>query len=83
MLPEYDFTTGVRGKHYQAYRLGHDVTIHQADGTTTVQHFTVEDGAVMLDPDVREYFPDGEAVNQALRTLISLFPKNRESSTPQ
>jgi hypothetical protein len=83
MLPEYDFTTGVRGKHYQAYRRGHTVSIHQADGTTTVQHFTVEDGAVMLDPDVREYFPDGEAVNQALRTLISLFPKNRESSTPQ
>lgn len=83
MLPEYDFTTGVRGKHYQAYRQGHNVTIHQADGTTTVQHFTVEDGAVMLDPDVREYFPDGEAVNQALRTLMSLFPKNRESSTPQ
>ncbi|MBD2341190.1 hypothetical protein H6G64_29925 [Calothrix sp. FACHB-156] len=83
MLPEYDFTTGVRGKHYQAYRRGHTITIHQADGQTTVQHFTVEDGTVMLDPDVREYFPDGEAVNQALRTLISLFPKNRESSTPQ
>jgi hypothetical protein len=83
MLPEYDFTTGVRGKHYKAYRRGHTVNIHQADGTTTVQHLTVEDGAVMLDPDVREYFPDAEAVNQALRTLISLFPKNRQSSTPQ
>jgi hypothetical protein len=79
MLPEYDFTHGVRGKHYQAYRRGHTVTIHQADGTSVIQQFTLEDGAVMLDPDVREYFPDAEAVNQALRTLISLFPKNRES----
>ncbi|MBN3943730.1 MAG: hypothetical protein V7L21_12910 [Nostoc sp.] len=83
MLPEYDFTDGVRGKHYQAYRRGHTVTIHQADETTVVQHFTLEDGAVMLDPDVQEYFPNGEAVNQALRTLISLFPKNNESITTQ
>ncbi|MTJ14292.1 hypothetical protein FJR11_17240 [Anabaena sp. UHCC 0187] len=83
MLPEYDFIGGVRGKHYQAYRRGHTVTIHQADGTDIVQHFTLEDGAIMLDPDVREYFSDTETVNQALRTLISLFPKNRTSITPQ
>lgn len=83
MLSEYDFTDGVRGKHYQAYRRGHTVTIHQADGKTAVQHFTLEDGAVMLDSDVREYFHNGEAVNQALRTLISLFPKNKESITPE
>ena len=83
MLPEYDFTGGVRGKHYQAYRGGHTVTIHQADGTVIVQHFTLEDGAIMLDPDVREYFPDTETVNQALRTLIILFPKHRTPITPQ
>ena len=83
MLPEYDFTGGVRGKHYQAYRRGHTVTIHQADGTDIVQYFTLEDGAIMLDPDVQEYFPDSETVNQALRTLISLFPKNRQSIAPQ
>ncbi|KOR33672.1 MULTISPECIES: hypothetical protein [Planktothricoides] len=76
MLPEYDFTGGIRGKHYQAYRQGHTVTIHQTDGKDIVQYFTLEDGAIMLDPDVREYFPDAETVNRALRTLISLFPKN-------
>lgn len=37
----------------------------------------------MLDPDVQKYFPNGEAVNQALRTLISLFPKNNKSITPE
>ena len=77
MLPEYDFTGGLRGKHYQAYRNGHTVTVHQEDGTEIVQHFTLEDGAIMLDPDVREYFPDAETVNQALRSLISLFPKTQ------
>lgn len=64
-----------RGKHAHAYREGHTVTIHQEDGTTIVQHFTVEEGAVMLEPDVREYFPDSETVNAALRSLIALIPK--------
>ena len=76
ILPEYDFTHGVRGKHYQAYRAGHTVTVHHADGTATVQHYKLEDGAVMLDPEVRAYFPDSEAVNRALRMLISLIPKH-------
>jgi hypothetical protein len=74
MLPEYDFSEGVRGKHYRAYRQGHAVKIHKADGSTQVQYFTLEDGAVMLEPDVRQYFPDSEAVNQALRSLIALIP---------
>lgn len=77
MRPGYDFKNmkgGVRGKYYKAYRAGHTVKIHRTDGTTTVQHFTLE-GAVVLEPDVREYFPDAEAVNQTLRGLISLLPK--------
>ncbi|MEH1820440.1 MAG: hypothetical protein V7L31_15415 [Nostoc sp.] len=58
MLPESDFTDGDRGKHYQAYRGRHTVTIHQTDETSVVQHFTLENGAVILDPDVREDFTD-------------------------
>jgi hypothetical protein len=82
MRPEYDFTSmagGVRGKYYKAYRAGHTVKVHKADGTTTVQYFTLEEGAVMLEPDVREYFPDSEAVNKALRSLIMLIPQKRET----
>ena len=75
MRPEYDFRGGVRGKHYQAYRRGHTVTIHKTDGSKLVQHFTLEDGAVMLEPDVRAYFPDSESVNSALRCLIPLLPQ--------
>ncbi len=83
MLPEYDFTGGVRGKHYQEYRQGHTVTIHHADGTTVVQHFTMEEGAIMLDPDVRRFFPDAEAVNHALRTLIHLIPQRSDQEQIQ
>lgn len=80
MLPEYDFTSGVRGKHYQAYREGHTVTVHQADGSMTTQHFILEDGAIMLDPDVRQHFSDSESVNHALRTLIRLVLPNQGTS---
>lgn len=77
MLPEYDFRgkQGVRGKYYQAYREGHTVRVMQEDGTVTTQYFTLEDGAVLLAPDVRKYFPDTESVNQALRGLIKLIPQ--------
>ena len=34
MLPEYDLSGGVRGKHYQAYPSGYRVFVHKIDGTT-------------------------------------------------
>lgn len=76
MLPEYDFRgkKGVRGKYYHAYQQGHTVRIHQEDGSVITLYFTLEEGAVLLAPDVREYFPDSESVNQALRGLIGLIP---------
>jgi hypothetical protein len=61
MRAEYDFSKmkgGVRGKYYKAYRAGHKVLIHNVDGTTSVQYFKLQDGAVMLEPDVRKIFFD-------------------------
>lgn len=83
MLSEYDFASmkgGVRGKYYKSYREGHSVEIQKDDGTTSVQFFRLEDGAVMLEPDVREYFPNSEAVNRALRALIAIVPERRKST---
>ena len=76
MLPEYDLSgkKGERGKYYRAYRQGHTVKIKEANGTVSTQYFTLEDGAVMLEPDVREYFPTSESVNRTLRALIALAP---------
>ena len=79
MRPEYDFasmTGGVRGKYYRAYRAGHTVNIHHEDGTVETRYFTLEDGAVMLEPDVLQYFPDSEAVNKALRCLIPIVSEH-------
>ena len=77
MLPEYDFSGGTRGKHAREYQRGYTVKIHKTDGTTVIQHFKLEESAVVLAPDVREYFSDADSVNQALRTLIGLIPQKR------
>lgn len=71
MREEYDFSGGVRGKHFEAYRKGHTVKIDKRDGTVEVHYFAQEDGTVMLDPDVKMHFPDSESVNEALRSLIT------------
>jgi hypothetical protein len=77
MLPEYDFSGGVRGKHFQAFRRGYRVLVYKADGTTEERDFALPEGVVFLDPDVRAYFPDSEAVNRTLRGLIDLMPPQR------
>jgi hypothetical protein len=83
MKSEYNFSSmkgAVRGKYYKAYRAGHKVVIHQVDGTTSIQYFRLEKGAVILEPDVRKYFPSSESVNKALRSLIAIFPSKKRTS---
>lgn len=70
MRSEYDFSDGVRGRHFTAYRAGHTVKITKQDGSFETHRFTEGDGSVMLDPDVKQHFPDSESVNKALRSLI-------------
>ena len=78
MRPEYDFTGGVRGKHYKALQEGYTIRIHKADGTI-IEKSVKGKGTVTLAPDVREYFPTSKDVNHALRTLISLAPHKRKA----
>ncbi len=79
MPPEYDFAGGTSGKHFRAVQAGYTVTIHQSDGTT-VTEVAPKEGAIVLAPDVREYFPDSESVNAALRGLIKLIPEKRPAA---
>ena len=74
MRAEYDFSGGVRGKHYSAMQAGYTITIHKVDGTTVVKDVMPKEGVIILEPDVREYFTDSESVNAALRSLIKLIP---------
>jgi hypothetical protein len=34
---------------------------------------------VVIDPDVAEYFPDHESVNESLRSLVSIIRKRQET----
>jgi len=78
MRREYDFTGGVRGKHYKDMLKGYTIKINKPDGTTVVKHIKLASETVVLAPDVLEYFPDSEAVNKALRSLIALIPNQRQ-----
>lgn len=81
MLPEYDFGAAVRGRHAGAYRQGHRIIIHKLDGSVEEHDYTLPAGVVTLDPDVRAYFPDTESVNDALRGLIRLIPRQPTEKT--
>lgn len=73
MRAEYDFSEAERGKFYRPLDKGYTVHVKQSDGTEVVNHYALAEGTILLAPDVREYFSDSEAVNEALRSLIHLM----------
>jgi len=83
MRPKYDFTGGVRGKYARELREnGYMIRVYNADGTFTETRVLGEK-TVILEPDVLEYFPDSQAVNHALRTLLSLVPDKSKVAARQ
>jgi hypothetical protein len=58
---------------------GYTITIHKADGTTVTKEVRPKVGAVVLEPDVRKYFPDSATVNAALRALVRPIPGKRKA----
>jgi len=70
MRREYDFSKGVREKHYKQYGERHTVRVNKEDGTVSVHYFTQEEGSVILDPDVKARFRDSASVNRALRSMM-------------
>ncbi len=77
MRPEYDFSGGERGAAYRPLDRGYVIREEHADGSFTETYVAPKGESIFLDPDVRQYFPDSESVNRALRTIISLFPAQK------
>jgi len=77
MLPEYDLKgkKGTRGKYTKALQKGYSIRVVNEDGSVTIQQFIPKEIAVVLEPDVKAYFPDSDSVNRALRGLIKLIPE--------
>jgi hypothetical protein len=83
MRPEYDFSGGVRGKYAATLRdEGYTIREYNADGTFA-ETCVLGEKTVTLAPDVWEYFPNSQAVNHALRTLISLIPEKPSTTARQ
>ncbi len=75
MRLEYDFSKAQRGQFHRPLEKGYTVRVQEDDGGMVVNHYTLTEGTVLLAPDVREYFSDSAAVNEALRSLIHLIEK--------
>lgn len=75
-----NFSGGIRGKHHTACKKGYTLKVHGEDGSTVIHKFVPERGAIVLDEDIRSYFPDAKAANAALRGLINLLPQRRKST---
>ena len=75
MRAEYDLSKAERGKFYRPLDKGYTTHVKKGDGTVVVNHYTLAEGTVLLAPDVLEYFPDSESVNDALRSIIKLMDK--------
>jgi hypothetical protein len=78
MKRQYDFTGGAHGKYIRTSREeGYTIRVYHDDGTFTEKR-ALGEKAVVLEPDVWEYFPDSKSVNRALRALISIVPEKRK-----
>ncbi len=77
MRAEYDLGKGECGKYAKAMQQGYSVRVLKADGTVDTRQFVPKENTVVLDPDVKPYFPDSESVNDTLRSLINLIPEKK------
>ena len=81
MLPEYNLEgkKGVRGKYVKDIQKGYAVRVLKEDGTVATKHFVPKEDAILLDKDLKAYFPDSKSVNNALRTLIRQTKKQAKN----
>ncbi len=75
MLPEYDFSKGVRGKHAAKMRNGVNITIYAPDEKTIQELRKERKMLVQIEPDVAKHFANAGAVNSALRHILAAVSK--------
>jgi len=68
-------------KHGESFRAVRKAKVPPAEPAAKPVRRSSRPPAIVLDPDVRLYFPDAAAVNRALRALIRLIPRRREAKT--
>ena len=73
--PDFDTPNHIKKAAFQALKDGYIRRIYESDGTVTEQFVKPGEPAIWLEPDVRKYFPTAEAVNTALRSLITVIER--------
>jgi hypothetical protein len=66
-------------KHGESFRAARKAKVVPAASAAKPARRSSRPPAIVLDPDVRLYFPDSDAVNRALRQLIRLIPRRRDA----
>lgn len=79
MLPEYDFSKGVRGKHHAKFQEGVSVTVYTPNKTIVQRFIKKQNGLVRLAPDVAKVFGDAKSVNDTLRRVIASSSKKKRT----
>jgi hypothetical protein len=78
MLPEYDFTKGVRGKHHEAYKAGTNVVFLDPDvAAAFADSPSVNQALRLLLKLAKERVPTGRPNKRALRTRPAQATKPR------
>jgi len=77
---EYDFSNGIRGKHYKSLLDGYTITVYSPNKEAYTQNLAEKFRYIKIDKDISEYFQTSEEVNNALRALVSVFPKKSSPS---
>jgi hypothetical protein len=76
MMPEYDFSKAVRGKHAQRIREnGYSTTVHREDGTSTTTYVTPEEIARRRSAPVTIALPQNPDKTIEQRGQILRYPE--------
>jgi len=85
MKAEYNFSGGVRGKHYKALQQGHTIKINHSDGTHTLRYFDGENREISCAQNIPSNLLDevesmADASDEELWDTInpSVSPQQRE-----
>jgi len=84
MLPEYDFTQGVRGKHHQAYKAGTKVVFLDPDVAAAFADSTSVNQALrLLLKLAKQSVPAGRPNNRYLDSSVKREVKSGHRRTPR
>ncbi len=77
--PEYDFSNGIRGKHYKEFACGYTVTVYSPNKSTCDKQIVKKSNFIQIDEDIQDYFKNPKEVNNALRTYIHTKYKTKKN----